>query len=279
VLLADFEVHGVGPVAPDLPAIAAGPDVFDWGHPRGLAVVFADRSGNPRKRFLDDGRVERLTSLPEGEYREVAYHPSGLALAFVVDAPDGQEIWLSTNEGMDPQRLVFSEIGTTFTSIAFTPNGRQLWWTAGSAAGTAALHWMDLDDRSGFGTGWEGATPSVVDDLRLAPVGGLKSLDEGEACADRRALIVAGTAARPALPDEPRPTTALGWLDRTTLLVGVGGCGEPLDLYAVSALHDEDPVALVFGVTQAGPRIRVLHPPHEVPAPSGEEEPPLTGVG
>jgi hypothetical protein len=279
VLLGDFEVRGVGGDAPDLPPVEATLTAFDWGHPRGLAVVFADRKGHPWKRFVDDGRLIRLVSLPDGKYEEVAYHPSGLALAFVVDGEEGQEIWLSSNEGADPQRLVFSAIGTRFTSLAFTPNGKQLWWTAEPEEGFAELHWMDLDDRTGFGTGWRGPTPSFADDLRLAPTGGLKSLDEGKACGDRQALIVAGQSSRPALPDEPRPTMALGWLDRTTLLVGAGGCGDPLDLYAVSALRREAPVPLVFGVEQAAPRTKVLHPPHEVPAPSGEGEPPFSGVG
>lgn len=280
VLLADFEIRGVTGDAPDLPPVdATTPKVFDWGHPRGLAVVFADQRGYPRKRFLDDGRVIRLGSLPEGTYQEMAYHPSGLALAFVVDGAEGQEIWLSTNEGTDPQRLVFSAIGTRFTSIAFTPNGKQLWWTAEPDEGFAELHWMDLNDRTGFGTGWRGPTPSFADDLRLAPTGGLKSLDEGESCGDRQALIVTGRSTHPALPDEARPTTALGWLDRTTLLVGAGGCDDPMDLYAVGALADEDPVPLVFGIEQAAPRTKVIHPPHEVPEPPSEEGPPPSGVG
>jgi hypothetical protein len=137
---------------------------------------------------------------------------------------------------------------------------------------------MDLDDRTGFGTGWRGPTPSFADDLRLAPTGGLKSLDEGKACRVRRALIVTGRSTRAALPDEARPTTALGWLDRTTLLVGAGGCGDPLDLYAVNAVGGEDPIPLVFGVEQAAPRTKVIHAPHRVPTPP-EEGPPPSGVG
>lgn len=279
VLLGDFEIRGLTPDAPDFPPVRVGLGAFDWGHPIGLAVVFADPKGHPRKRFLDDGHVERLTSLPEGRYLEVAYHPSGLALAFVVEGVDGQEIWLSTNEGNDPQRLIFSEAGTTFPSIAFTPNGRQLWWTAEHEGGLVELHWMDLADRSGFGTSWSRPTQGTAENLKIAPAGRLKSVDVGAGCDDRQALVLSGRSGTAALPEEERPTTALGWLDSTTLLVAAGGCDEPQDLYAVDGSGEEDPATLVLGVELAAPRTVVTDPPRKVPAPAIEEEPPPGGVG
>jgi hypothetical protein len=279
VLLDGLEVFGLGPTAPDLPPLRMRFGAFDWGHPIGLAVVFADGKGDPRKRFMDDGRVVRLTSLPEGRYLEVAYHPSGLALAFVVEGQEGQEIWLSTNEGRAPERLIFSEAGTTFPSIAFTPNGRQLWWTAEHEGGLVELHWMDLDDRQGFGTGWNRPTDATAEDLRIAPRGRLKSVNVGTGCDDRRAFVISGRSGSPALPDERRPTTGVGWLDATTLLVAVGACDEPQDLYAVDGLGDDEPVALAFGVELAAPRTQVRNPPREVPVPPAEEEPPPGGVG
>ena len=280
VLLEDFEIRGVGPTAPSLPPIDTPLTAFDWGHPLGLAVAFADDRGVPRKRYLDDGHLARLVDLPPGDYLEVAYHPSGLALAFVVATEDGQEIWLSTNEGEDPQRLVFSEVGTLFTSLAFSANGQTLWWTAQHAQGYPELHFMRLDNRTGFGTRWRGEEGTIADGLRLPPSGGLQAVTEGEACEDHLALVIdpdGGTTV--ALPDETRPTEALGWLDRTTLLVTAGGCGEPVDVYAVDGLGDDDPVALVLEVELAAPRTRVTNPPRTVPAPPAEEEPPTTGVG
>ena len=280
VLLEDFEIRGVGPTAPDLPPIDTPLTAFDWGHPLGLAVAFADDRGVPRKRYLDDGHLARLVDLPPGDYLEVAYHPSGLALAFVVATEDGQEIWLSTNEGEDPQRLVFSEVGTLFTSLAFSANGQTLWWTAQHAQGYPELHFMKLDNRTGFGTRWRGEEGTIAEGLRLPPSGGLQAVTEGEACEDHLALVIdpdGGTTV--ALPDETRPTEALGWLDRTTLLVAAGGCGETVDVYAVDGLGDDDPVALVLDVELAAPRTRVTNPPRTVPAPPAEEEPPTTGVG
>ena len=61
---------------------------------------------------MDDGKTEHLSTLPAGTYQAIAYHPSGLALGFIVDEGTRQGIWISTNEGKDPQRLVFSRPDT-----------------------------------------------------------------------------------------------------------------------------------------------------------------------
>ena len=277
VLLDDFEIRGVSGGAPDLPAIDESITAFDWGHPLGLAVVFADDEGIPGKRYLPEGNLVRLPALPAGHYLQIAYHPSGLALAFVVETNEGQEIWFSTNEGLRPERLVFSERGTTFTSLAFSPNGRVLWWTAEHEEGYPELHFMKLAVRSGFGTSWRGEEGTVAAGLRLAPSGPLQAVTEGAECEDHRALIVSKGSSTVALPGEARPTEALGWLDRTTLLVAAGGCGEPIDLYSVDGLGQADPVALVLDVDLAAARTRVVDPPRIVPEPEGE--PPQGGVG
>jgi hypothetical protein len=279
VLLGGFEVRGVGDAAANLPAIETSVSAFDWGHPLGLALAFADGRGNPRKRFIDDGHLEKLTSLPPGKYLQVAYHPSGLALAFVVETLDGQEIWISTNEGEDPQRLIFSERGTTFTSLAFSPNGKSLWWTALHDGGIPELHFMKLETRTGFGTAWRGADGTTAAGLRLAPQGPLQAVTEGETCEQHRALVLAGGASTTAIPEEARPTEALGWLDRTTLLVAAGGCGDPIDLFAVDGRGQDDPAALALEVEIAAPRTQVIDPPDSVPAPQPDEEPPPDGVG
>ena len=278
VLLNGFEIRGVGGDAPDLPAIDTSVSAFDWGHPLGLAVVLADAQGIPRKRYVDEDRLIRLVSLPPGKYLEVAYHPSGLALAFVVETPEGQEIWLSTNEGKDPRRLVFSP-QTTFTSLAFSPNGRILWWTAQHEGGIPELHFMKLATRTGFGTAWRGPEGTVAGGLRLAPEGSLQAVTGGGSCEEHQALVLDRGETRTAIPDETRPTEALGWLDRTTLLVAAGGCGEPVDLFTVDGLGVNAPAALVLDVEIAAPRTQVTNPPRTVPAPSAEEEPPPGGVG
>jgi hypothetical protein len=223
--------------------------------------------------------LEKLTSLPPGKYLQVAYHPSGLALAFVVETSEGQEIWLSSNEGEDPQRLIFSKTGTTFTSLAFSPNGKTLWWTAVHAGGIPELHFMRLETRTGFGTAWRGADGTVAAGLRLAPQGPLQAVTEGETCEQHKALVLSGGAASTAIPGEARPTEALGWLDRTTLLVSAGGCGDTIDLFAVDGRGQDDPAALALEVEIAAPRTQVVDPPDTVPAPQPDEEPPPDGVG
>lgn len=281
VLLDALEVRGVTSEAPTLPGVDTSPVAFDWGHPIGLAVVFAARGDRTlQKRFMDDGHVEALPSLPRGRYLSVAYHPSGLALAFVIDRHGGQAIWLSTNEGTDPVRLVFSEGGTRFTSIAFTPDGQRLVWTAQHAGGYPQIHTMDLADRTGFTDGWRGESGQEATNLHLAPSGTLMAIDEGSGCADRRAMIVLSPkVARPALPGGADPSTVIGWLDRSTVLVGAGGCGEPLDLSAVDAVGNVTP--LVLGAEIAAARTVTSSAPDSVPAPPVEigEEPPPEGVG
>lgn len=281
VLLGGLEVRGVTDEAPALPGVDAQPSAFDWGHPIGLAVVFAQpEDRRPEKRFLDDGHIERLPQLPGGTYLDVAYHPSGLALAFVIDRGGEQSIWLSTNEGADPVRLVFSKGGTRFTSIAFTPDGDRLVWTAQHAADYPQIHSMDLADRTGFADGWRGEIGQRASNLHVAPSGRLMAIDEGSGCEDREAMFVLSPrVVRPALPDASGPTTVVGWLDRSTLLVGVGGCDEPLDLTAVDAAGRTTP--LVLGAQVAGARTVTTSAPDSVPAPPAqvEEEPPPGGVG
>lgn len=130
VLLGGLEVVGGHDALPH----AAGdidPTVVDWGHPVGIAIVFAQEgAGRPEKLFLDDGDIETLDRMPEATYLDVVYHPSGLALAFVLEQDGRQSIWLSSNEGKEPRRLVFSKSGTVFTDVEFSPDGQSLFYTA-----------------------------------------------------------------------------------------------------------------------------------------------------
>ena len=280
VLLGGFQIEGLDPAAPTLAAPSPPPATFGWGHPIGLAIVFTSTGSTaPEKLFTDDGHVEDLPGLPSGRYLEIAYHPSGLALGFILQRGHQQSIWISTNEGQDPQRLVFANPGTRFTSIAFSPDGKQLWWTA-EHSGVPVLHRMDLGNRTTFTDVWQGAEGSKADDLQIAPDGALKSLNTGTTCADRQALVVAGGSASRAMPFETRPTTALGWLDDTTLLVSAGDCDEPAELFAVDAHVGGQAVALVTGIEQAAPRTAVQDAPTSVPAPgSSDIEAPPGGVG
>jgi hypothetical protein len=278
VLLADLRVRGLAADAPSLPPVGAEPATFGWGHPVGLAVVYADGPGVPQKRFMDDGKVESLSALPAGTYLQIVYHPSGLALAFVVERAGKQAIWFSSNEGEDPVRLVFGKGGTRFTSLAFSPDGQRLWWIAEHANGYPELHWMDLGNRTRFTDVWRGANGTFAQGLEVAPTGRFESMTQGTECEDHRALVVQGGSASPAMPFESRPTTSLGWLDATHLLVAAGGCSDPTELFSAPATGGQ-PVALVTGTELAAPRTVLKDAPDSVPAPDSSEGPPLGGVG
>lgn len=278
VLLAGLEVRGVALGALDHPITGEALDVLDWGHPVGTAIVFAsDDQTRPKKLYLEEDRIADLRRLPRGMYVDVAYHPSGLAIGFILERGGRRSIWISTNEGLEPERLVFSKSGTRFTSIEFTPDGRELVWIAQHPNDYPQIHAMDLADRSGFTNGWQGEVGQEVGDLRLAPIGDVHTVNEGASCESSRAMVVAGNEARPLLPDETRPTAALGWLDGTTVLASAGGCGPTLDLFAID-LTENDPALLVSGVEVAASRAKAPPGPDAVPVPA-EEEPPPGGVG
>ena len=270
------------PQAPTLPALDQSAAAFDWGHPRGLAVVFAPPGGDtPEKLFMEDGRVESLSELPEGSYLDVAYHPSGTGLAFVIDQDGEHTLVLSDNSGHGPVPLVDPERGTIITSIAFTPDGQRLVWTAQHSSGITHIHSMDLAVRTEVINDWRGESGEAAN-LQLPPSGSLMAIDDGSNCADRTATIVySRNVARPALPDTRDPTTAVGWLNGSTLLVAVGGCDQPLDLLAVDVTDAVTP--LVSDADVAGTRTftPASSAPTSVPAPP--ESPMLetdsTGVG
>jgi hypothetical protein len=281
VLLADLRVQAVSGDAPSLPPAGATPTVFDWGHPLGLAVVYAAPSGQPEKRFMDTGKVEPLSSLPEGTYGSIAYHPSGLALGFIVDEGQRQGIWLSSNEGKDPQRLVFSRPDTTFSSVAFSPDGTRIYWIAQHAGALSEIHWMDLADRSTFQTVLSRGLDPTARGLQLAPAGPLMAATQGASCEQEQAMVVDQDGAHPADPGSADATHALGWLDAKTLLVAEGGCGQTETLSMVRWLHGAGTVTpLVLGVDVGAPRTVLRNAPTEVPSPPNEAPPaPPGGVG
>lgn len=281
LLLAGLEVIGLSANAPGLAPTGDTPTVFDWGHPIGLAIAYTNESGAPEKRFMDDGHVEHLQELPKGTYQAIAYHPSGLALGFIVDEGDRQGIWLSTNEGKDPVRLVFSKPDTVFSSLAFGPDGTQIWWIAQHAGAISEIHWMDLADRTGFETVLTRGLSPTAHGLLLAPSGPLLAATQGEGCADAHAMIVDADGAHPAIPGSELPTRALGWLDASTLLVSAGECEGAASLYAVGGTEDaQQATLLVDGVDIGAPRTVLHDAPTAVPAPPEESPPaPPGGVG
>jgi hypothetical protein len=281
VLLAGLGVANVETQASMWPPVGPTPTVFDWGHPLGLAVVYASPSGAPEKRFMDTGKVEKLTDLPTGTYESIAYHPSGLGLGMIIDQGQRQGIWLSSNEGKNPVRLVFSRPDTTFSSVAFSPDGTQIWWIAQHAGALSEIHWMDLADRTTFQTVLSRGLSPTAHSLQLAPSGPLMSATQGASCEQEQAMVVDKQGAHPAIANAGAPTHALGWLDAKTLLVATGGCGQPESLSSVSWSHGTGTAtALVNGVDVGAPRTVLKNAPTEVPSPPNQAPPaPPGGVG
>jgi len=267
VLLGGFQVVGLGS-SPSATLASVDETTADWGHPIGIAIVFAERGSSvPEKYLLDDHEVQRLSDMPHGTYLDVAYHPSGLALAWVIDHGGRQEIWFSTNEGKDPKRLVFGVGGTTFSDVAFSHDGQDLVYTANHPSGYAEFHSIDLTDPTVLHTEWRGGKGDVLRNAILSPTDQRVIATEGASCDEGRAvqLVHEQTALDP-LPKVHGPTSALGWIDAHTYLVGAGGCGgSTMDVYTASTKHGVEPQLLVSGVDAAASRAAAPPAPTSLP--------------
>jgi hypothetical protein len=230
---------------------------------------------------MDDGHTEKLSELPSGAYQAIAYHPSGLALGFIVDEGSRQGIWISSNEGKDPERLVYSKPDTVFSSVAFSPDGQRIWWIAQHAGALSEIHYMDLDDRSGFSTVLSRGLAPSAHGLLLAPSGPLMAATQGASCGEEQAMVIDDQGAHVVGASGAGPTHAIGWLDARTLLVAQGGCGEPTNLFGVS-WHGSATGGglLVSGVDIGATRTILRDAPTEVPGPPNDATPaPPGGVG
>ena len=267
VLLGGLHMEAIGGQTLQ-PPLDVQPGPSAWGHPVGTAVAFVSDDGTQLdKRYLDQKRIVDISPLRGVSYLSVTYHPSGLALAFVAEREGRQSIWLSSNLGEDPKRLVFSKVGTEFGALEFSADGRTLVYAAQHADGRPEVLALDLANRSSIRWLWRGQAGQHVLSVFQPPSrnGRLLGLTLGTSCDDAVA-VVRGPDRKliPILPDVSEPSRMLGWLDRTHVLVGVGGCGEPLDLSAFD-VRDEATVPLVSGVTAAASRSPAPPAPTSLP--------------
>src|SRR5205814_3716741 len=125
--------------------------------------------------------------------------------------------WFSSNEGKDAKRLVFTKEGTTFTDLSFSPDGGSLEYVAEHAEGYPEFHSIDLTQPDTLLSRWKGAVGQYVRSFSQAPSGKGLAVNLGKSCDHSEASILDGAKTdHPAIPDEDRPTTALGWLDPRT---------------------------------------------------------------
>jgi hypothetical protein len=251
--------------------------VSSWGHPIGKAVVYIPPSGTRLlKVYPGNQRQDDVTPVDHVRYLNVIYHPSGLALAFVVDTGDGQEIWLSSNVGEDPVRLVFAVGETTFGALGFTADGRTLLYAAVHGDDAPLLHALDLTDPTINQGLWHGQPGDRITDILTQPSksGELVALTVGSSCEDSRAMVFRRGEQPRQLADAP--SRVVGWLDDQTVLVASGGCVGPSDL-AASNVVKEGTLPLVNGVDIAAARTPLL--PFVPPLPEDIEQEVGSGVG
>ena len=265
VLLDGLRIEGLG-AAPRRTADDVHPVSSSWGRPVGKAVVFVPPGG---KRLLKarPGRsdYEDVTPLRNARYLEVVYHPSGLAFGIVLERKGREELWLSSNTGEKPVRLVHGRLHTSFGAVAFTVDGRAIVFAAQHADNTVHVHRIELEQPDSAGTLWAGEPGVLVHDVAPAWDTGSVALTIGKTCAERRAVYVDGDSpnGRPLLPDEERPTRVVGWARNDTLLVAAGGCGGREDLFSVRL--GGRTTRLVSGVDAAAVRRPEPLPPPPLP--------------
>jgi hypothetical protein len=263
VALSGLEVRGVGSSV-SRPKSALRPVYYSWSRPTGTTVVFTDGA---RKRLaradLGQSGSRDITPVPDVTYGDVAYHPSGLAIGFTVTSPSGAEIWLSTNQGQNPRRLVNAPAGTTFGHLVFGHDGDSLFYSVDRKDGSHSLALFRLSAGGSAPSLWTGDTP-VANIVELGGVPGV-GLTIGASCPAHRAVFSSldGSADHPLSAGVEGPTSIVGRLDRVRFVVATGGCDAPSDLYIVRAgSGGPPPTLLVQGVAAA-----TLRQPEPTPPP------------
>jgi hypothetical protein len=229
--------------------------------------VFTDGA---RKRLAraDVGQAgaRDITPVADVTYGDVAYHPSGLAIGFAVTSPEGAVIWMSTNQGLNAERLVNAPAGTTFAHLVFAHDGKDLYYSIDRNDGTHTLARYNLAEAGVTPALWKGDAP-VANIVELAGVPGV-ALTVGAPCANHRAVFstLDGSAGQPLSTGIDGPTSIVGRLDADRFVVAAGGCDGPSDLYIVrAAAGGTPPTLLVAGVDAATLRQPEPTPPPPLP--------------
>jgi hypothetical protein len=274
VLLDGFQIAGWGTAPPAYPATGLQPAAVGWSRPQGTAIIYSNAGDTrPHMFFLGTGHTIAMQgNLPAATYLEFAYHPTGLAIGYILKRQGSEAIWYSLNNGKKAKPLVFTKEQTTFSDLTFSRDGGTMYYIAHHRAGYSELHFIDLTQpkvlrslyKSPKGVYWRTFTLSPGE-MRFA-------VTEGADCSHSVAKVLpqnfyAGPviSGSPLIPDATRPTTALGWINTGTILVGEGGCGAPMDLYAVRVKRDQPPKLLASGVDGGSFRDSRPTPPTSLP--------------
>jgi hypothetical protein len=267
-LLARLEVKALAG-APRRPPTQVDPPAASWGRPIGKAIVFVGRGGRALlKAHPAGGGFKDVTPVRRARYKLVAYHPSGLAFAFVLRRGRRESVWISSNVGKAPRRLVHGRLHTGFSALAFGKAGTVLYFAARHDDGHVDVHALELVGATSAPVVWSGATGERVADLFPGPRADTPNADLAftvdRSCESRRAVVVTRRHPRGAGALSDGPSRVVGWLDAEHVLVAAGGCGRKLDLYSVSK-DSLDARPLVRGVDAASVRRAEPSPPPPLP--------------
>jgi hypothetical protein len=235
-LLARLEVKSFD-TAPSRPPSRVRPRAPSWGRPIGKSIVFVGNGGRTLlKAHPAGGGFIDVTPLRGFRYERVVYHPSGLAFAFVAQRNGRESVWISTNIGKEPRQLVHGRFHTGFDALAFSRDGRTLYFGAQHGDTHVDLHSIPVAGDTKAPLVWRGGPHERVTEIQPGGAGDLV-FTAGRSCESERAILdtVANPGGREALPGHGR-SRAVGWIDDSHVLVESGKCGQPVDLYSVSAL-------------------------------------------
>ena len=270
VLLAGMEVRGVGSLANRTPLNMAIPDSVAWVQPAGDGLLWVPQGGlNLEQALLGTTAMRELTPLAGVTYHEVASHPSGRALAFTVQRGTAFELWEANADGTGARQLPIPVGGATLGVLAFSPDGKTLWFGE-QRNGTSTLQAWSLATRRLQATPpWSARGKlkvlSIVPGERSNSRGAL-AINVGSGCADSRALAVPpdGGQAIELLPGK-QPSSVIGWLDDANVLVLEGGCGAPGTLW-LARFGGAPPLLLARDVERAALRLTGSDSPPPLPS-------------
>jgi hypothetical protein len=239
--------------------------------PVGTSLVYISADG---KRLLklpvDGGRPDDISFLKRHD--EVAYHPSGTSVIVVGEERAGNYgIFFATNEGKDPRLLAIGEDAKRIYSLAFSHDGRTLYYAA-EHPDRYDLHALALT------SGERAGSPEAVTEGRLktlhssqAPIDNVVvsefekdppvAYTEGSCETGIQTFVWKGEGVARVGDDTNKTfTTPVGWLPDGGLLAmsRSGGCDRPGTLKVWEGGYSD---SLVDQVTQAAVRAPFPPPP------------------
>src|SRR6266545_3644078 len=249
VVLDGLEVRGVG-ARVWRPGLGIQPVSLTWLGPAGNALAFVSPGGLNLE----------LTPLRGASYQAVAAHPSGRALAFAVQRDGTAEVWVSSNTATGAVKVASGQ--ARFGPLAFSAGGKALYYGSRLPDGSRRVDIYSLTAAEPLAPAWAGRRDVLAIVPRRDKAGTQLAIDTGGGCDDLSGLD--GGQGRPLLPSAQRPTSAVGWLDNSRVLVAEGGCEGPFDLWVVD-VGGREPAIIARGVTRGAVRRPDLRPVPQAP--------------